>query len=626
MQPPFEYLGPYRIGEPLGRGGMGTVYHGTHAQSGQQVAVKLIGSTVADDSRFRRRFADEIETLKRLKHPHIVSLIGYGEQAGQLFYSMELVDGESLQQRLKREKRIAWPAVIDMAISVCAALKHAHDFGVIHRDLKPANLLVSPQGTVKLVDFGIAKLFGTSDQTAAGSVLGTADYMAPEQVGGGPISPRTDLYALGNVLYACLAGRPPYAGRSFTEVIQSLQRESVPRLDLYAPGLPVEIVELVHDLLAKRPEDRPPTALAVSNRLKAIRAGLSRMQDTAGPAAEPSTVVPADSIVNRPTTAAELDEYTLGQLDETASHPAGPVPAAGRGQLNVAAADGATVAVGSPAGREPETRGEPAAVEPSPVAESTHYRVVDDRERARGYLAAPPIDAAEPSSWGQRLSVVGMLAVLAGGGFLFWRAGRQPTADELYAEIQQAQTADNRVVYRDHAERFLKLYPDDPRGDGLDIFADDRSILQVVRRLQATAQRQGGIDQLPADEQAFLAAVADRQTNPHATRQRLQQWLDVFAPREEPAEESPPSDAAAGSHSRLQMTKTVQRELDRLREVASPAGDRRLAELRQRIEWSERLEPAEQRKLLEGIVTLFEDKSWARPVVSELRQRLRDSP
>ena len=155
-----EFLGPYQLGELLGRGGMGSVYAGVHGKSGQRVAVKLISPHVSDEMRFRRRFDAEIETLKRLRHDNIVQLIGYGEEQGQLFYSMELVEGESLQKRVRREKRLEWLPTIDIAIQVCSALKHAHDIGVIHRDLKPANLILTESDQVKLVDFGIAKIFG----------------------------------------------------------------------------------------------------------------------------------------------------------------------------------------------------------------------------------------------------------------------------------------------------------------------------------------------------------------------------------------------------------------------------------------------------------------------------------
>jgi serine/threonine protein kinase len=151
--PPFEFLGPYRIGKPLGRGGMGTVFAAVHVKTGEKVAVKLISAHVADEKRFRRRFDDEVKTLQQLKHKNIVRLIGFGEEEGQLFYSMELVEGETLQQWVRREKKVSWLPAINIAIEVCAALKHAHDFGVIHRDLKPANLMLAADNGVKLVDW-----------------------------------------------------------------------------------------------------------------------------------------------------------------------------------------------------------------------------------------------------------------------------------------------------------------------------------------------------------------------------------------------------------------------------------------------------------------------------------------
>lgn len=274
--PTFEFLGPYRIGKQLGRGGMGSVYEAAHERTGEKVAVKLIAQHIADEPRFRRRFDDEVKTLQRLRHNGIVRLIGFGEEDGQLFYSMELVEGESLQSRIRRDKKLDWRVVIDISIQICSALKHAHDIGVIHRDLKPANLILTNDDTVKLVDFGIVKVFGNSEQTAPGSVLGTADYMPPEQATGIAATQRTDLYALGCVMYAMLTGRPPFTGKTVTEVIESLKRDRPVPLDLVNPDLPEALVELVHQLLEKDPADRPPTALAVMNRLKAMRRAATR--------------------------------------------------------------------------------------------------------------------------------------------------------------------------------------------------------------------------------------------------------------------------------------------------------------------------------------------------------------
>jgi len=638
---PFEFLGPYRIGEPIGRGGMGTVYRGIHEKTGDPVAVKLIGNAVADDPRFRRRFAGEIETLKRLKHPNIVSLIGYGEQSGQLFYSMELVEGESLQHRLRRDKRLTWPLVLDMAIDVCGALKHAHDFGVIHRDLKPANLLIDTTGTIKLVDFGIAKLFGNNDQTAAGSMLGTADFMAPEQAGDGAITPRTDLYALGNVLYACFAGRPPFAGRTLTRVLQSLRQENPSRLDLIDPDLPAEIVELVHDLLEKRPADRPPTALAVMNRMKAIRAGLNRQLTQLGPDADTDAPVemplagpvPIDHS-SQPTAVSSLDLKTLGQLDD--SDLTSPRPGSSE-QLTVevtapsglgTASDAPSQPIAKrPAGRATVRGGEAGAIagelktspaeKPVVVAASTHFQTVDEQDRRRSIWDRHDcVDPAGSHLW-QILSIAAMFALLALGGGLFFWSMQKPDADTLFASIMAARESDDADRFRAQTDQFLRLYDADPRRDELMVALEEQDAYRVIRRLQLAGTREGGIEHLPPEEQAFLSAMKDRRQNPLATQQRLHQWLAIYAPKGESLANP------VRSVPRQLMIRAAQLEIARLSESSLPPGDKRSDDLMARIQWgAENLTDPEQKELLEAIVGLFGDKAWAHGAVQEANRRL----
>ncbi|MGH7192575.1 MAG: serine/threonine protein kinase, partial [Candidatus Saccharimonadales bacterium] len=138
----LDRLGPYQIGRKLGKGGMGTVYAGLNVETGEQAAVKVLSALMAHEEGFRERFEAEIESLKKLHHPNIVRLFGYGEQDGYLFYGMELVEGRSLEEELQAGRTFDWREVSDLAIQVCRALKHAHDRGVIHRDIKPANLLL----------------------------------------------------------------------------------------------------------------------------------------------------------------------------------------------------------------------------------------------------------------------------------------------------------------------------------------------------------------------------------------------------------------------------------------------------------------------------------------------------
>ena len=264
----LQQLGPYKIERLVGRGGMGSVYAGTHVETGARAAIKVLAITLAEDPNFRARFLAEIETLKQLRHPHIVQMIGDGEEEGHLFYVMELVEGCSLQEALQAGRVFSWRDVVRIAIEICGALKHAHDCGVIHRDLKPANLLQHADGHVKLTDFGIAKLFGATHRTADGSVVVTADYMAPEQADGRGVTHRTDLYSLGAVMFTLLARRPPFAGGSLPQVVHKLKYEEAPSVRRYVPDTPEELDQLIADLLLKDPHQRPLTALVLANRLR----------------------------------------------------------------------------------------------------------------------------------------------------------------------------------------------------------------------------------------------------------------------------------------------------------------------------------------------------------------------
>src|SRR5688572_2740109 len=269
-------LGPYEIGEPLGKGGMGSVYAATNSQTGDRVAVKALTPHLAMADGFRERFEAEIESLKILRHEGIVRLYGYGEQDGVLFYSMELVEGVSLEDELKAGRRFNWREVTSIAIQLSLALKHAHDHGIVHRDIKPANILLYGDDRVKLADFGIARLFGTTQLTTAGGVLGTADYMSPEQADGRPVTARCDQYSLGGVMYALLAGRPPFLAKNLPQMLQ-LQRFAKPEpVRRYAPNTPEQLERVIMQLLSKNPAERFPNTQVLARHLQAMVNALSR--------------------------------------------------------------------------------------------------------------------------------------------------------------------------------------------------------------------------------------------------------------------------------------------------------------------------------------------------------------
>src|SRR3954469_24672366 len=250
----IERLGPYKLSRLLGRGGMGAVYAAVNEATDEKAAVKLLAGHLADDEAFRLRFKQEIESLKRLLHPHIVQLYGYGEEDGHLYYAMELVEGRTLQDELTVGRRFNWREVARIGIAISQALKHAHDRGIIHRDLKPANLLVDAFDHVKLSDFGIAKLYGGTNVTAAGGVLGTADYMSPEQARGEQATSRCDLYSLGCVMYALLAGRPPFVGKTILEVVAALQNDDPLSVRYWTPETPEPFDKIILQLLEKDPQ------------------------------------------------------------------------------------------------------------------------------------------------------------------------------------------------------------------------------------------------------------------------------------------------------------------------------------------------------------------------------------
>ena len=640
---PFEHLGPYRVGSAIGRGGMGSVYKATHEKTGEVVAVKVIAESVSDDMRFRRRFAVEVETLKKLRHPNIVSLIGQGEQGGRLFYSMEFVAGETLQDRLRREKRLSWQAVLDLGIDVCNALKHAHNFGVIHRDLKPANLMFGTDGVPKLLDFGIVKLFGSAEQTAAGAVLGTADYMAPEQASDGPISPRTDLYALGNVLYACLAGRPPFGGRSMTKIIESLKRDRPVSLDVIAPDVPEEIVQLINDLLEKAPDDRPPTALAVMNRMKAIRVGLERQKTTNdatkltgirkvdSPAEESSQDATHSDDVTRVIKQtpqeqtllskelrknnAELSHHDLTIEASAVDLSASDVLAAGN---NLADDDlaltGISVksAVVSPISSHATKQTQ---VEPVESSTSTHFTTVDEERRTKSIKGHDELEG-ESTLW-QYLSIAAMVGVLVGAAGLFFWATRRPIADDLYAKILLAQDSDDTTTARATADQFKRLYPNDSRIDDLQVIAQELDSSRVMRRLRLASVREGGDDHLEAHEQSFLEAMRDIDLDPEKSLRMLRHWLNVYDPSGRGAAFAPSSELTF-------MVRAARDQVRRLSAQPIQPGDARADALIARIRAAEKkLDAKAFQGMMEGIVALYAEKPWASGLVELARERLK---
>ena len=263
-------VGPYLIERKLGSGGMGTVYLASHEQTGRMVALKLLSPSLAREEGLVARFMREIDALKKLKNPHVVELFDHGVDGEMYYYAMEYVPGETLTARLRRDKRIPWREVIELSIQICVALKSAHDAGIIHRDLKPSNLLLTPDGDIKLTDFGVAQVFAGSKLTVTGGIIGTAEYMSPEQGQGKRITKRSDLYSLGAVMYVMLTGRPPFSGKTALDVIHKHKYSQFDRPRTIVPDVPYWLDDVICQLMEKDPDKRPADAFVVNRRLQEV--------------------------------------------------------------------------------------------------------------------------------------------------------------------------------------------------------------------------------------------------------------------------------------------------------------------------------------------------------------------
>ena len=450
-------VGPYLIDRKLGSGGMGTVYLGTHAETGERAAVKVLPAALAREEGFRERFRREVDTVRGLSGPHFARYLGSGpdlaapddtasdgaapdgaasdgaapdgnghrdppdapgDDAEAPWLAMEYLPGETLLVRLRRERRLPWRTAVDIAVQICAALAPAHAAGVVHRDLKPGNLILVPNDeertpvngsggrpgsgairptgcsgvTVKLVDFGVAQLFAGQRLTATGGVIGTVEFMAPEQAEGKRATTRSDLYSLGALLYAMLTGRPPFTGENQVEVMHKHRFGLFESPRHYAADCPAWLEEVVASLLAKDPADRPPDARVTAKRLLEVerKVRLSRGE----PAGGETRVTP------RVAFAAAGGETTTG----------GPASAVTRA--------GTAAAVGDDDG----------GVDGWDSADDPIRTLPIDDEAAPHH--AGPLERLLESTW----SLLGLLSLVIAGGWWWFDEGGPPTATQRFDE------------------------------------------------------------------------------------------------------------------------------------------------------------------------------------------------
>src|SRR5438874_8184893 len=251
--------GRYRIVRKLGTGGMANVYLAEDEVLGRRVAIKILNDRHAGDDQFVERFRREAKNAASLSHPNIVSIYDRGEAEGTYYIAMEYLDGRSLKELIVARGPAPVNVAIDYARQILAAIRFAHRHGIVHRDIKPHNVLVDAEGRVKVTDFGIARA-GTSQMTEAGSIVGTAQYLSPEQARGTSVDQRSDVYSLGIVLYELLTGTVPFNGDTPVEIaMKHLSQSPEPPTHL-RPELPRDLDLLVTRALAKDPDDRYQSA------------------------------------------------------------------------------------------------------------------------------------------------------------------------------------------------------------------------------------------------------------------------------------------------------------------------------------------------------------------------------
>ncbi len=260
--------GRYELHELIGEGTFGRVYRGYDRRLARDVAIKVIKPWWAEDPDWAESFGREAQLLARISDPGIVQIYDVGQAEEGMYYVTELVEGESLSALLRRDGRLAPARSVEIAEQLCRALEHAHRAHIVHRDIKPANVLLSRRGAVKVGDLGIARVADGTTEGGTATIVGTPRYMAPEQANGQPVTPATDVYSAGIVLYEMLAGRPPFDGESAVEIAMRHVQEPVPPLP---PGTPWALEAIVERALAKEPADRYQSAAAMADALGRAR-------------------------------------------------------------------------------------------------------------------------------------------------------------------------------------------------------------------------------------------------------------------------------------------------------------------------------------------------------------------
>ena len=611
----LQRLGPYKIVRQIGKGGMGAVYEGVcdrpGAEQGKRVAIKALSPQMAAAEGFRERFESEIVSMMQLSHEGIVQIYGKGEQDGVLFYSMELVEGTTLEEEINTGRRFNWRETLRVGIQVCRALKHAHDVGVVHRDIKPANLLLTAEGRVKIADFGIARFFHNTQLTTAGGVLGTADYMSPEQADGRQVTERCDQYSLGGVMFALLAGRPPFLAKTMPEMLQ-LQRFAEPEpVTRYAKDTPEQLNKLIDQLLAKEPNDRFPNVMVLGRHMEAMEKALSREESSR----DGTTTKPAGKRKKnkeRGATAELHDQKTRAMQyadpfnEETRS---GPLP--------TDISEAATLAAPTDYASDNPTVDKSLGHEP---IRSTFTTVDEEKRRQR--------EQVSEHNWGLYAQFVLLVFTITLIVWLGWKIMRPYSADELYEVINSSVEEDgteNLRGLKSELDEFQERFPDDTRNEELNMYRQLLEFQRFERQARTRARVSGGDANSPVG-QAYLHATQSANSSNGELLQKLQALVDLYDPSGLLKENGNSATTDNFTETdRLWLTLAYQK-IRELREKSASTADSQLPALRERLKTAAALEQSDPflaARIYNALVGLYGDQPWAQEVVEAARARIK---
>jgi serine/threonine-protein kinase len=649
-----KQLGPYQIIRPLGRGGMGAVYEGLHIETGEPAAVKVLLESIDDDPDVRNRFEAEIDALKMLRHPHIVRLNGFGEENGRLYYVMELINGQSLYQELKRKRSFTWQDVAKIGYEMCLALKHGHDRGIIHRDIKPANIMLDNSGSLKLSDYGIAHFFGSDRLTNSNSVIGTIEFMSPEQATAAPVTPKSDLYSLGAVLYTLLCRRPPLLAKTLAEIIKKHRNEQPEGVMRLRHDVPNVLINIVHDLLEIKPENRPANAYLVARQIETLLVNEFGSIDAVIvlPSNEEIQDIPPSDDRDTKTllqeqmfsgeegkSADNTDDSAFLLLIEDRLDPtkimteeisAGKVPddfSAVNQNHSEEMPSARLAAESGEAEMELATHAKERNISTSP--DSINQTVREGYSGSSRFVRIKEEDLGQYSKIASNpnplISVqVGVLSVcLVVLGLWAWYMLQPKSAESLYKSIKSNVPANVQNVtpsmlfsIENDVNKFLQLYPKDVNNEEIRGYSNEIKLAQQERRLERRQNTFNSDQELLPVERVFLEAITLSNTSPQAAAEKFEAIIDLYGNVSEEIDWSNPNSVCV---------ELAKRRLNRLRkqlDIISERDQGQLTMLMDKADEMEKTDPGRANRMRRGLIHLYRGKPWAEDLLKKAEEKL----